>query len=219
LLTLIPATGWYVFIYNTDVDPRRAEYLNPDVPLREQLFHSISDVYRVLHEAIGDLGSLEVPIPRIIFVVLLLTAVWVMSRGLTEADKWTKAAVASLAVLAFLLAVATDLNMFKVLRSYGVQGRHITPLLVGLPLLAARYLRLSLTSRITIIGLWIVAQMFAGYTALRRYSVGLIGDNFFEMFSTPAWQPPFGIWPTLVMLAVILSVGGYGIFRLEPRTA
>jgi hypothetical protein len=61
--------------------------------------------------------------------------------------------------------------------------------------------------------------MFAGYTALRRYSVGLIGDNFFEMFSTPAWQPPFGIWPTLVMLAVILSVGGYGIFRLEPRTA
>jgi hypothetical protein len=142
-----------------------------------------------------------------------------MSRGLTDADKWTKAAVASLAVLAFLLAVATDINMFKVLRSYGVQGRHITPLLVGLPLLAARYLRLSLTSRITIIGLWIVAQMFAGYTALRRYSVGLIGDNFFEMFSTPAWQPPFGIWPTLVMLAVILSVGGYGIFRLEPRTA
>ena len=217
-LTLIPATGWYVFIYNTDVDPRRAEYLNPDVPLREQLFHSISDVYRVLHEAIGDLGSLEVPIPRIIFVVLLLTAVWVMSRGLTEADKWTKAAVASLAVLAFLLAVATDLNMFKVLRSYGVQGRHITPLLVGLPLLAARYLRLSLTSRTTIIGLWIVAQIFAGYTALRRYSVGLIGDNFFEMFSAPAWQPPFGIWPTLVMLAVILSIGGYGILRLEPRT-
>jgi hypothetical protein len=38
------------------------------------------------------------------------------------------------------------------------------------------------------------------------------------MFSTPAWQPPFGIWPTLVMLAVILSIGGYGILRLEPRT-
>ena len=216
--TLIPATGWYVFIYNTGVDPRRAEYLGPDVPLSEQFFHALGDVYRVLLEAIGDLGSLETPVPRLVFLTFLLLSVWVISRALSTASTWVKVAIASLVVVTVALTVATDLNMYKVLRSYGVQGRHITPLLVGLPLLAARTLRLSTASRLTIVALWVVAHFFSGYAALRRYSVGIIGDNFFTMLRDPVWQPPIGISVTLVLLTLLLGAGAIGVLKLEPRS-
>lgn len=217
--TLIPATGWYVFVYNTDVDPRRAEYLGPDVPLSEQLFHALGDVYRVLLEAIGDLGSLEAPVPRLVFLTFLLLSVWVISRALSTASTWVKISIASLVVVTVALTVATDLNMYKVLRSYGVQGRHITPLLVGLPLLAARNLRLSTASRVTIVVLWVVAHFFSGYAALRRYSVGIIGDNFFTMLRDPVWQPPMGIAVTLILLTILLSAGAIGVLKLEPRSS
>ena len=71
---LLFATWWYLFVYNPAVDPRRAEYLGPDVPLQEQVFHAFGDTYRVLLEAVGDLGSLEVPLPRLIFILLIAVA-------------------------------------------------------------------------------------------------------------------------------------------------
>lgn len=217
LTTLLFATWWYLFVYNPAVDPRRAEYLAPDVPLQEQIFHAFGDAYRVLLEAIGDLGSLEVPIPRLIFVLLIAVAMWLISLGATSSTTATRVALTSLVVMSILLVLATDINYYRILRGYGVQGRHIMPLLVGLPLLAARHLRLSVVARTTVIGAWMLAQSIAGYTALRRYSVGIIGDNFFAMFSTPAWEPPLGITTTLVLLGALLLMVGYGANHLESR--
>ena len=215
--TLLFATWWYLFVYNPAVDPRRAEYLAPDVPLHEQVFHAFGDVYRVLLEAVGDLGSLEVPIPRLVFVTLIVVAVWLICVGATRSTTATKVALSSLVVMSILLVLATDINYYRILRGYGVQGRHITPLLVGLPLLVVRHIRLSAVGRRTVIGMWILAQFIAGYAALRRYSVGIIGDNFFAMFSTPSWQPPIGITTTLVGLGALLLVIGYGVDHLESR--
>jgi hypothetical protein len=88
-----------------------------------------------------------------------------------------------------------------------------------LPLLAARNLRLSTASRVTIVVLWVVAHFFSGYAALRRYSVGIIGDNFFTMLRDPVWQPPMGIAVTLILLTILLSAGAIGVLKLEPRSS
>ena len=215
--TLLFATWWYLFVYNPAVDPRRAEYLAPDVALPEQILHAFGDVYRVLLEAMGDLGSLEVPIPRLMFVLLVAVAIWLISLGTTSSTTATKVALTSLVVMSVLLVLATDINYYRILRGYGVQGRHIMPLLVGLPLLAARHLRLSSVARTTVIGAWVLTQFIAGFTALRRYSVGIVGDNFFAMFSEPAWQPPLDISTTLVLLGIVLLLVAYGTNHLESR--
>lgn len=215
--TLLAATWWYLFVYNPAVDPQRAEYLAPDVPLQEQIFHAFGDVYRVLLEATGDLGSLEVPMPRLIFILLIAVTMWLISLGATSSTAATRVALTSLVVMSILLVLATDINYYRILRGYGVQGRHIMPLLVGLPLLAARHLRLSVVTRTTMIGVWVLTQFIAGYTALRRYSVGIVGDNFFAMFSAPAWEPPLGISTTLALLGALLLTIGYGANHLESR--
>ena len=213
------ATWWYLFVYNTNVDDSRAAYLAPDIPLGEQLIHALSDTHRVLLEAVGDLGSLEVPAPRLVFMLFVIVTTSLIALSWRNLKPSTKLASITLITVMILFVVATDINYYRIIRSYGVQGRHITPLLVGLPLLAARNLRLSLTSRVTIVVLWAVAQFFSGYAALRRYSVGIIGDNFFAMFSNPAWQPSFGITGTLVLLALLLAVSAFGILKLEPHSS
>ena len=216
-IMLLFATWWYLFVYNPAVNPRRAEYLGPDVPLQEQVFHAFGDTYRVLLEAVGDLGSLEVPLPRLIFILLIAVAMWLISLGATSSTTATRVALTSLVLMSILLILATDINYYRILRGYGVQGRHVMPLLVGLPLLAARHLRPSVVTRTTVIGVWVLAQFIAGYTALRRYSVGIVGDNFFAMFSAPAWEPPLGITTTLVLLGGLLLTVGYGASFLESR--
>jgi hypothetical protein len=218
LVTLSFATWWYVFIYNSVVDPRRAEYLAPNVPLSEQVAHGFGDIFRVLLEAVGDLGSLEVPVPRLVFLSVIVTVVWLISRAWQDpaaTSRHVKIATLALVVVSVLLVVATDVNYYRILRGYGVQGRHLTPWLVGLPLLAARSVRLSRRGVTWVVAVWAVGQSIATYAALRRYSVGIIGDNFFAMFSQPAWQPPLRIVPTLVLMSVSIGVAAMFIARYE----
>jgi len=42
----------------------------------------------------------------------------------------------------------------------------------------------------------------AGLGALRRYTVGINGDNALDMFTVRAWNPVLGFWPTVVLLGV-----------------
>lgn len=41
---------------------------------------------------------------------------------------------------------------------------------------------------------------------LRRYSVGIKPQNFFEMFTDPIWQPPLGVLGTMLALVAALTV-------------
>ncbi|MEO8162790.1 MAG: hypothetical protein ABI590_03335 [Ilumatobacteraceae bacterium] len=107
-----------------------------------------------------------------------------------------------------VLIVAEDLNYYEILRGFGVQGRHLTPLFVGLPIIGARYLRVSERSRWVAVSIWCAVVIGSGLAALRRYSVGNIGDNALDMFSHPVWTPPFGInWTIVVLILASILVG------------
>ncbi|NDF68954.1 MAG: hypothetical protein EB143_05510, partial [Actinobacteria bacterium] len=195
------------------IDSRRAEYLAPDVPLSEQVIHSFGDAFRVLVEAIGDLGSLEVPVPRLVFLTLLLIVAWLVTSSWSTLTRPTQVALISLIIIILLFIVATNLNYYRIIRSYGVQGRHLTPFLVGIPLLVSRQRRFSRATSTLVIVIWCVAQFLAAYTALRRYSVGLIGDEVWEMFYFPRWTPPLGIIGTLLVLTLLLSCSTFVVLR------
>lgn len=218
-LLLIFSTWWYVFIYDASVNPRRTDYLNIQRPtLSEQISHSaLNNVTRALHEAIGDVGSLEVGIPSLALTVQIMMFAWVISLGWRASVRATRNALVGLSLVTIALVIATDVNYMRILGHYGVQGRHITPLLVGLPLLAARKLVFNKTSQVTLVAIWGVTQFLAGYTALRRYSVGMIGDNFFEMFYFPLWKPPLRIVPTLTLLAIMVVIISCGALWLERQ--
>jgi hypothetical protein len=207
------ASYWYLFVYSTHIDSRRAEYLAPDVPLSEQVIHSFGDAFRVLVEAIGDLGSLEVPVPRLVFLTLLLIVAWLVTSSWSTLTRPTQVALISLIIIILLFIVATNLNYYRIIRSYGVQGRHLTPFLVGIPLLVSRQRRFSRATSTLVIVIWCVAQFLAAYTALRRYSVGLIRDEVWEMFYFPRWTPPLGIIGTLLVLTLLLSCSAFVVLR------
>lgn len=199
------ATFWYLTIYSSRVDPRMAEHLGPDVVFVERLAHSLGDITRVLQEAVSDLGSLEVPIPRLATLAVLLLSSWIITTGWREASRSVHLATIALIAICIVAIIAIDLNYYRILRGYGVQGRHLTPLLVGIPLLSARRARFTHAQRYTIGAIWVITHVLAGYTALRRYSVGLVGDEVLELFYFPQWQPALGVIGTLIALTLLLS--------------
>jgi hypothetical protein len=86
------------------------------------------------------------------------------------------------------------------LRSFGAQGRHIVPLLVGLPIIAASSFAWQRNWEIAAGGFWGLVMVWSGLGALRRYTVGINGDNAMDMFTDRAWNPVLGFWPTVSML-------------------
>jgi len=214
---LLSASWWYVFVYNSVVDPSRAEYLGPQVPVTERILHSLfGNVSRVIAEGIGDLGSHEVGIPAIALTSLIVLVTWLISAGWSRSERSTRQAIIVLSALSVVFVIATDFNYMEILRGYGAQGRHAMPLLVGIPILATRNLRPTHMMTVTTLSVWATSQFLAGFTALRRYSVGMIDDNFLEMFYFPLWSPPLGIRPTLILLAFLLITASVAVARLEP---
>jgi hypothetical protein len=105
-----------------------------------------------------------------------------------------------LANVTVLLVVAQDLNYYTLLRNFGSQGRHIVPLLVGLPIIVASSFAWQRNWEIAAGGIWGLVMVWSGLGALRRYTVGINGDNAMDMFTDRAWNPVLGFWPTVSML-------------------
>ena len=200
------ATMWYLLVFNSAVDSKLTESLPAKVPLGEQILHSLGDVPRIIAESIGNFGWLDTPTPQPIALAILLLTAAMIAAGWRSIAESAKLAILLLSVICVLLVVAQDLNYYNILRNYGSQGRHITPLLVGLLLLGARNLMLSRRATRAVIGVWSIAIVVCGLSALRRYAVGVNGDNYFEMFSNPEWRPLLGINGTIFLLVICTAV-------------
>jgi hypothetical protein len=103
------------------------------------------------------------------------------------------------------------MNFYAMFGWFGAQGRHIAPILVGVPLLVATQSNFGTRLQIGVVTGWSVAMVWAGLGALRRYTVGVQGNNAFDMFSNRAWNPALGFWVSVVLLiattvAVAVSV-------------
>lgn len=211
------ATWWYLFVFNSAIDSKMDEYLPAKVPLGEQILHAFGDVPRIINESIGNFGWLETPTPQPIALAILLMIAALIAIGWRGISESAKLAMLLLAVVCILLVVAQDLNYYNILRNYGSQGRHITPLLSGLPLLGARYLKISRRATRVVVGVWSIAIVVCGLSALRRYAVGVNGDNYFEMFSNPAWRPPLGINGTILLLVVAAAAVASATIYIEKQ--
>lgn len=205
---------WYVFIFNSVVDPQMTEGL-PKIPLWDQLLHSIGDIPRVIDESIGNYGWLDTATPRPLALVILITTVALVVVGWRSLTQSAKRAIGLLGVACVVLIIAEDLNYYGILRGFGVQGRHLTPLFVGIPIIGARYLQISQRSKWVVVAIWCATVAGSGLAALRRYSVGVIGDNALAMFRDPVWSPPLGIALSIVLLIVATSFVGIVVMSAE----
>ena len=141
-----------------------------------------------------------------------------LGRGVLSMSKREIVALLSLLFVTVVLVVAQDLNYYSLLRNFGSQGRHIVPLLVGLPIIAAHSFSWKRHWEVAAVGSWGLVMVWAGLGALRRYTVGINGDNAMDMFGDRVWNPVSGFWPT-VMLLILSTLAVVCLFPYSRPSA
>jgi hypothetical protein len=124
----------------------------------------------------------------------------VLAMGIVVGSAGARIAMIALCLVTILVVIILDVNYYSMLRSFGAQGRHIVPILVGLPIIAAASVTWKRNWEVAAVGLWGLVMVWAGLGALRRYTVGINGDNAMDMFTDRAWNPVLGFWPTVMIL-------------------
>lgn len=168
-----------------------------------QLPGAIADVPRIAQETIGNFGPLQIPLP------IAVTAAWaVLLIGAVVAalvvGTWRERLALIMAcglILAFTILIAAF-----VLRQngFGLQGRHVLPMVVGVPILAAEVLvlrrpqisRVAVPLAVAVVVLQWVAWV-VGVGSYRAGSSGLVPQRSLDIMGVTA------AWPvaTLALLA------------------
>jgi lipoprotein signal peptidase len=190
---------WYFVVY--DAQSSSSLVAGTDgMSLSRQITHGIESIPRMIDESFGNFGWLDTPMPRLALYLLVGLVAAGMSMGLRGANSRTLGAIALALVTVGAMVVVIDVNYYGLFRVFGVQGRHVAPIMVGAILIATSRLS-SHTPRDRVFAVsWALLVGWSSWGALRRYTVGIRPDNVFDMFSTPQWTPMLGLWPSLVLL-------------------
>jgi len=172
----------------------------PSISLRSQIDEAVRHIPMLLDQAVGNFGWLDAPMPRAALYIIVALYCVVLVRGIVVGSAGTRIAMIALCLVTILVVIVLDVNYYSMLRSFGAQGRHIVPLLVGLPIIAASSFAWQRNWEIAAGGIWGFVMVWAGLGALRRYTVGINGGNAMDMFTDRAWNPVLGFWPTVSML-------------------
>ncbi|MGA1407099.1 MAG: DUF2142 domain-containing protein [Ilumatobacteraceae bacterium] len=205
---------WYLAIYGPAT---RTKIDFGDVPLdvRRQMEEIVKGLPRILEQYVGNFGWLDTPAPQAIVTasVALVIGIALLAWRTMGWRVWTSLAFLFSASIAF--TVAADLNYYQLLRTFGSQGRHVAPFLVGIPLLiGSRFSRGSRTPFVVFVisGVTVVWSFFV---MLRRYSVGVIPGNLSQMWTDPTWTPPLGITGSLVAIIAVTGACVVLLHRAE----
>ena len=196
---------WYLRIYSHHLEERVVtDTSNPT--LRQIAEQSLSDTSIKVGESIGNFGWLDTPTPT--FVVWFFVALFgvIITQNWLKVSSSSRIAVICLTIAIPALMIFINRNTQNLLRTYGVQGRYLTPLIVGIPIVIGTMWAPQRKGLKLVIGCWSIAIFMTAVNVIRRYSVGIRPQNFFEMFSKPEWQPPVGVVGTMLALAVALTV-------------
>jgi hypothetical protein len=123
--------------------------------------------------------------------------------------------VVSLSLVSALLVIAQDINYYNLLRNFGSQGRHVMPLLVGIPILAMRKVNLPSRINAAVAIVWALVMVWSGLAALRRYAVGIRPGNQLEMYTQAVWQPDIRIWLATFALAFGAITSAWCAWRIS----
>jgi len=196
---------WYLRIYSHHLGERVV--IDPSNPTFRQIVEqSMSDISNKVAESIGNFGWLDTPTPTFVVWFFVVLFAVIIAQSWNQVSKVTRYAAVCLALLIPFLMIFINRNTQNLLRTYGVQGRYLTPLIVGIPIVIGAMWAPQRKGLKLVIGCWSIAIFMTAVNVIRRYSVGIRPQNFFEMFSNPEWQPPLGVVGTMLALAVALTV-------------
>jgi uncharacterized membrane protein len=193
------AGWWYLKIYSYQTNNLLSEGI-PSISLRSQINQAVRHIPTLLDQAVGNFGWLDAPMPRVALLMVCALYGVVIAAGVVTSSARARVAMIALCFLIVFVVIILDVNYYAMLRSFGAQGRHIVPLLVGLPIIAATSFAWKRKWEVAATSVWGLVMVWAGLGALRRYTVGINGDNALDMFADRAWNPIMGFWPTVIML-------------------
>ncbi len=199
---------WYFVVFDVHLDDGVADGAG-SIGRLAVLERAFGHMTTVVAEHVGNFGWGEVDSPTLAVWFFLLATAAVIAAGWRHSTRREQAAVLALGVAVVVFEVYLSVNFYRLLRVFGVQGRHLSPLIVGLPLLLAHRWRPSDRQRRLLAVTWTAVLAVTAVFVLRRYAVGTIPGNFFDLFSEPRWTPPFGTIPMLLAL-----VGATGVFAV-----
>lgn len=193
---------WQLSIYSHNLDK---SYVEKDLlSLFEVIEQTLNDLTRKIAESIGNFGWLDTPAPTIVIWCFVFFSVVGILRTWPKMSLRHRTAISALPLLIVLMMIYLNWSTQKYGGNFGVQGRHLTPLIVGIPILGGLIWSPTLTTRKLFLATWSGCVFISGLVALRRYSVGIKQFNFFEMFSQPTWTPPLTVGGSIVALSLAL---------------
>jgi hypothetical protein len=177
------------------------------VAFRSVVGDSIDHATRSLPELVGGLGALEYDLPLMVYVAWFAALALVVAAALRAGRRRERATLATA-----LLAAAVLPPLFYIAFSrhtgFGLQGRHLLPVLAAVPLLAGEIAwraeaRLSaLEARLLALALPVAVaacHAVAFHANARRSAVGTDGPVAF--LAEADWTPPLG-WVPWLLVAV-----------------
>jgi hypothetical protein len=196
---------WYVAVYSFQTSPSLTVG-NQKLSSSTQIARSLQHIPELLDQHVGNFGWLDTPIPRGALWLYALLAAVAISASLQRLGKRKTIALTLLSCAVVGISLAVDMNFYAMFGWFGAQGRHITPILVGVPLLAVAQSSFGTRFHIAVVTGWSVVMVWAGLGALRRYTVGVNGDNEFSMFTERTWNPSIGFWVAVLLLVVATAL-------------
>ncbi len=146
-------------------------------------------------ELIGRFGYLEYDLPGLVLLAWAAVALGLLALGLRAAPRPRRLALLAAVAAAAALPVALYVLVIRH-TGFGLQGRHVLPVLAALPLLAGELAaRRPPSARLLAAagGVLAAAQLAAWWFNARRSAVGIDGPVWFS--GAAEWAPPGGWLP------------------------
>ncbi len=172
---------------------------------RAVLDDAVDEWWRASSELVGKFGYLEYRLPWIAYVGWFAAGFALLAVAIAVSRRVERRALLGVAVAALVLPMLFWIVAIRQ-TGFGLQGRHVLPILIVVPLLAGDVLRehaarlSDRTRRALLIGVPLTAaavHLIAFYWAARRAAVGVDGPLFF--LGSADWTPPLGWLPWLAL--------------------
>lgn len=217
-LTAALMAWWYIAVYSYQTSPSLTAGAEK-VSITAQFTRSMNHIPELLDQVVGNFGWLDTPIPRGALWLYIICVTAVIIASLNHIGKRSALALVLLSMTVICACIAVDMNFYAMFGWFGAQGRHIAPILVGVPLLVAMQSNFGTRLQIAVVTGWSVAMVWAGLGALRRYTVGVNGNNAFSMFTERTWNPSIGFWVAVVLLVAITVLVATTVFSSRQALA
>ena len=214
LAVIALAVVWYAVVFSKNTGSPVTEG-SASLGLRQQIIEAVQHIPVVLEQGIGNFGWLDTPMPRMALMLYSLMLFSLLVFSVVRSTPLVSSMIVSLSLVSALLVIAQDINYYNLLRNFGSQGRHVMPLLVGIPILAMRKVKLPRRIDAVVVVSWAFIMGWSGVAALRRYAVGIRPGNQLEMYTQAVWQPDIGIWLATFALAFGAITSAWCAWRIS----